>query len=75
MEHALTCFRPGELGSGFFYGFCDQQRLLLVERKVMNALMRRQRKYHDFGLGLWPARGESGHKIRCGRSSSVKKPI
>jgi len=44
--------------------FGDQQGLLLVERKVLNALLRGQRQHHDVGLLLGPARGERRDEIR-----------
>src|ERR1700704_1861701 len=57
-------FRTSELCGGFLDGFCDQQGLLLVERKILNALLRGQRQHHDVGLLLGPPGGERGHKIR-----------
>ena len=59
----LCGLRLGQLVRGFLHGLGDQQGLLLVEREILHAFMRGQRKHHDVGLVLGPAGGEGGHEI------------
>ncbi len=55
----LTPLRLGQPRCGFVHGLCDQQRLFLVDREILDAFVRGQRKHHDVGLVLGPAGGEA----------------
>src|SRR3954466_15523814 len=63
-----SSLRLGELVCRFAHGFCDQQRLLLIQGEILDAFGRGQREHHDLRLVFRPAGGEGGHEIGRGRA-------